>query len=225
MNPQHKNLASSKEGIIANQSELVSPVIPSVVASQSIPSTQPVKGSHDASSTGLESNNKRPEMTPIEYLEQQEARLLSLDSASGSDDEDDDEVDSAEEDQQSQAAVVSFEELRTGLAYDPRMRFHVELINNDMNSEFHPEDPRRIIAIYRLLCENGLVEGSPYAPDTGVVSQPLERIPSRYATKDECCRVHSERHFEDVRATAGKNSIWKNDGVVSFLLIFFFFRD
>ena len=198
-----------------NQRQRVSQAIPSVVAGQvavttttTTSSTQLAVDSRNPLSTDVESGNTdHREMTPEKYLKYANPKLQRLANHSGSEksgDDDDDDDDEEEEDPQSQTAVVSFEELRTGLAYDPRMRFHIELVDDDKSLDFHPEDPRRIIAIYKLLCENGLVEGSPYPSAMGEVLKPLKRIPARYATKDECLRVHEEQHFDNLQATASK---------------------
>ncbi|KAL1306585.1 hypothetical protein AAFC00_005269 [Neodothiora populina] len=81
----------------------------------------------------------------------------------------------------------------TGLVYDVRMRFHVE-VEPKKEHGVHPEDPRRIYSIYQELVEAGLVD-DPDSP--GPVSDlVLGRIPARFATKEEICAVHTEQHFE-----------------------------
>lgn len=81
----------------------------------------------------------------------------------------------------------------TGLVYDVRMRFHVE-IKPEQNAGVHPEDPRRIWMIYSELVQAGLVD-DPDSP--GLASQyVLGRIAARQATREEICAIHSERHFK-----------------------------
>ena len=80
---------------------------------------------------------------------------------------------------------------RTGLVYDVRMRFHVEPIPKDHN--MHPEDPRRIFAVYDELVQAGLVD-DPTSPDL-VGSYVLLRIPLRPAIREEILACHSERSF------------------------------
>jgi histone deacetylase 6 len=79
---------------------------------------------------------------------------------------------------------------QTGLVYDVRMRFHVEV--KPETQGVHPEDPRRIWAIYKELVNAGLVDD----PTTvSLAPQVLQRIPARFATRDEICAVHSDAHY------------------------------
>jgi len=95
--------------------------------------------------------------------------------------------------------VLPYSTSSTGLVYDVRMRFHVE-VRPEQNQGVHPEDPRRIYAIYQELVEAGLVLGT----DEGLPSEyVLGRIPTRDATKAEICAVHSERHYEWVMGLKG----------------------
>ncbi|CAD0112743.1 unnamed protein product [Aureobasidium uvarum] len=73
---------------------------------------------------------------------------------------------------------------QTGLVYDVRMRFHVE-VRPEVNQGVHPEDPRRIYAIYKELVDAGLVDD----PNT------------------EVCAVHTERHYDWVISLEE----WDND--------------
>ncbi len=92
--------------------------------------------------------------------------------------------------------------LPTGLCYDVRMRFHSEL--QPRKDNVHPEDPRRIFAIYKDLCDAGLVE-DPMTP--GPLRQDLLlRIPARQATEAEICLVHTKSHYNDMVRTKCKLS-------------------
>ena len=94
--------------------------------------------------------------------------------------------------------------LRTGLCYDTRMRFHCELSPSRNQSDYHPEDPRRIYHIFRGLCDAGLVED----PTTKqIVPKPLYRISARYATKSEICLVHDRAHFDNIATTRGASTM------------------
>jgi histone deacetylase 6 len=97
---------------------------------------------------------------------------------------------------------VPISELPTGLCYDDRMRYHAEVAATT-GENVHPEDPRRIHFIYKELCEAGLVVAPPFTKADLVVKTPLQMIPARAATKEECCLVHSNIHYEFVKSTAG----------------------
>ena len=92
---------------------------------------------------------------------------------------------------------------KTGLCYDARMRFHTELSPPKDRSDYHPEDPRRILHIYRELCEAGLV-ADPEMAIPPLCSNPVARIQARAAKKAEVCLVHDEAHFEFVKSTSGQ---------------------
>jgi histone deacetylase 6 len=92
--------------------------------------------------------------------------------------------------------------LPTGLCYDERMRFHSE-VAAPTDESVHPEDPRRIYYIFKELCEAGLVSDGSKKPRL-LVQQPLLRIDARQATRDECCLVHTEEHYDFVKSTAGE---------------------
>jgi histone deacetylase 6 len=84
---------------------------------------------------------------------------------------------------------------RTGLVYDPRMRFHTEL-EIDEDEEIHPEDPRRIYEIYNDLVQAGLVVVEGQEVDERLKPYKLIRIPAREAEAGEICLAHSRRHYE-----------------------------
>ena len=94
---------------------------------------------------------------------------------------------------------------KTGLCYDARMRFHTEVSPPKDRSDYHPEDPRRILHIYRELCEAGLVADNNMAiPPT--TSNPLCRILARAAKKTEVCLVHDDAHFEFIKSTSSRSA-------------------
>lgn len=94
--------------------------------------------------------------------------------------------------------------LPTGICYDVRMRFHCEFMNVNSKEDHHPEEPRRIFAIYRELCEAGLVD-DPMSTKP-LVPQPLMRIQARDARPEEIGTVHDARHYEFVKSLASKFS-------------------
>lgn len=92
---------------------------------------------------------------------------------------------------------------QTGLVYDVRMRFHVESEPSD--AELHPEDPRRIHAIFEAFVSAGLAwrEG-----DSGVVSEYyMGRIDTRPVTKEEVLLVHTQNHWDWVQSLSTKSSL------------------
>jgi len=98
--------------------------------------------------------------------------------------------------------------LPTGLCYDERMRYHAEVAINE--SSYHPEDPRRIYYIFKELCEAGLVDD--YKSRRPLVRQPLLRIDAREATQEECCLIHTRKHWEFVKSTSGeRKTLWDAD--------------
>lgn len=129
---------------------------------------------------------------------------LNLDSVSDEDDDEDSIMDDISDD-------VYFDELPphglpistlpTGLCYDERMRYHAEVATIN-ESNYHPEDPRRIFYIYKELCEAGLVDD--LKSRSPLVRQPLFRIDAREATEEECCLIHTPKHYEFVKHTSGE---------------------
>ena len=124
---------------------------------------------------------------------------LALDSDSDDDDDDWEGL------QQRKEAVdlppLPYTSLSTGLCYDSRMRFHTELNPPHQRSDFHPEDPRRILAIYQTLCLSGLVDDPAFRPRISLVQRPLKRIAARHASKEEVLMVHSDSHFNFLQDT------------------------
>lgn len=90
---------------------------------------------------------------------------------------------------------------QTGLVYDVRMRFHVEAIPTE--SDVHPEDPRRIHAIFEAFVHAGLAwrKGA-----DGPSDYYMGRIDARQVTKEEVCLVHTERHWEWIQSLSSKTA-------------------
>ncbi|KAJ4398464.1 Histone deacetylase hda1 [Didymella pomorum] len=87
--------------------------------------------------------------------------------------------------------------LKTGLVYDPRMRFHAELPNEATVDDIHPEDPRRIHSIFEEIREAGLVRG-PGSSETEDHDEYCWRIGIRPAERHEILLVHTEEHYNFV---------------------------
>jgi histone deacetylase 6 len=87
---------------------------------------------------------------------------------------------------------------RTGICYDVRMRFHATIDDDEM----HPEDPRRIMEIYKAIVEAGLVDDPNYV---GAVKKGdlMIGIDARPVTKQEALLVHSQEHWDFLAATKG----------------------
>ena len=91
--------------------------------------------------------------------------------------------------------------LPSGLCYDARMRFHAS--EDRMDYEAHPEDPRRIEAIYNELCASGLVALPGENPSDGRF---LRRIEAREATMEEICTIHTIDHYNWVESLESRYS-------------------
>lgn len=106
---------------------------------------------------------------------------------------------------QPKAKFLPYASRRSGLIYDVRMRYHTEPISAG-EDEFHPEDPRRIYAIYTRLKEGGLVEDEQDKNSSAALDAnfKLHLIPTRQAKKSEICLVHTEEHYEWVKALYSK---------------------
>ncbi|KAF1926568.1 putative histone deacetylase [Didymella exigua CBS 183.55] len=100
--------------------------------------------------------------------------------------------------------------LKTGLVYDPRMRFHAEIPNNSTIDDIHPEDPRRIHSIFEEIREAGLVRG----PESSEIDDPDDhcwRIGIRPAEKHEILTIHTPEHYDFLTLEALKrDSIYFN---------------
>ncbi|KXT04602.1 hypothetical protein AC578_8689 [Pseudocercospora eumusae] len=84
---------------------------------------------------------------------------------------------------------------QTGLVYDVRMRFHVEAEPSE--DDLHPEDPRRIHAIFEAFVNAGLAwrEGESPASDYY-----MGRVDARMVTREEVCLVHTANHWNWVQS-------------------------
>ena len=91
-------------------------------------------------------------------------------------------------------------ELRTGYCYDVRMRYHCELEPPKDRRDYHPEDPRRIFAIYQELCVGGLISDNLLSKNA-LVSKPLQRIDVREASEEEIELVHEVKHWNNMAFT------------------------
>jgi histone deacetylase 6 len=93
---------------------------------------------------------------------------------------------------------LKYSSMRTGICYDVRMRFHATVDEDDM----HPEDPRRILEIYKAIVDAGLVDDPHYA---GVVKRGdlMIGIRARPVTMQEALLVHSQEHWDFLAATVG----------------------
>ncbi|KAH3901266.1 probable Histone deacetylase HDA1 [Saccharomycodes ludwigii] len=93
--------------------------------------------------------------------------------------------------------------LKTGVCYDVRMRYHAKIYTSYFEYiDPHPEDPRRIYRIYKILCENGLIVDPSLSIDenTDDVGEWMLRIPIREATDDEILEVHTLEHLNFIKS-------------------------
>lgn len=82
------------------------------------------------------------------------------------------------------------------------MRFHAELPDMNINpDDIHPEDPRRIHAIFEELRQAGLVSSSTSEED----QDHCWRIASRFATRPEILLIHTEEHYDFVKSFQRKS--------------------
>ncbi|KAF2033458.1 hypothetical protein EK21DRAFT_58471 [Setomelanomma holmii] len=89
---------------------------------------------------------------------------------------------------------------RTGLVYDPRMRFHAELPSMSLGEDdIHPEDPRRIHSIFEEIRQAGLVGSSGSTEDDSTEAH-CWRIAIRSASKQEILLIHTEDHYAFVES-------------------------
>lgn len=98
-------------------------------------------------------------------------------------------------------AALSYVPLKTGLVYDVRMRYHAKLFTSYFEYiDPHPEDPRRIYRIYKILAENGLIT-DPQLQGLDELGPYMLKLPIREATKEEILRVHSQEHLDFIEST------------------------
>ena len=92
--------------------------------------------------------------------------------------------------------------LQTGLIYDVRMRFHVAAIPTE--DDVHPEDPRRIHAIFEAFVQAGLAwRESTSGPLTDYY---MGRIDARMVTKEEVLLVHTKAHWDWVQSLSSRTA-------------------
>ncbi|CBX90551.1 hypothetical protein LEMA_P066770.1 [Plenodomus lingam JN3] len=95
--------------------------------------------------------------------------------------------------------TLQYPTLRTGLVYDPRMRFHAELPDSSHGADdIHPEDPRRIHSIFEEIKQAGLVDAVNEEGDAR--EDQCWRIGIRPATKPEILLIHTEEHYAFVES-------------------------
>lgn len=85
---------------------------------------------------------------------------------------------------------------QTGLVYDVRMRFHVE--PEPTEDDIHPEDPRRIHAIFEAFVNAGLAWGDGTKGPSNEYY--MGRIDVRKVTREEVCLVHTPAHWDFVQS-------------------------
>jgi histone deacetylase 6 len=98
--------------------------------------------------------------------------------------------------------ALPYASAQTGLVYDVRMRFHVEAIPTE--DDVHPEDPRRIHAIFEAFVQAGLAwRESTSGPLTDYY---MGRIDARMVTEEEVLLVHTKAHWDWVQTLSTKNA-------------------
>jgi histone deacetylase 6 len=98
--------------------------------------------------------------------------------------------------------ALPYASAQTGLVYDVRMRFHVEAIPTE--DDVHPEDPRRIHAIFEAFVQAGLAwRESTSGPLTDYY---MGRIDARMVTEEEVLLVHTKAHWDWVQSLSTKNA-------------------
>jgi histone deacetylase 6 len=99
------------------------------------------------------------------------------------------------------APRVNYIPLKTGLCYDVRMRYHAKIFTSYFEYiDPHPEDPRRIYRIYKMLVENGLVT-DPTLSGIDDIGDLMLKIAVREALDEEILLVHTKEHLEFLEST------------------------
>ncbi|KAK6825398.1 histone deacetylase clr3 [Apiospora arundinis] len=98
--------------------------------------------------------------------------------------------------------------LPTGCCFDPRMKLHA---NADFGpSPHHPEDPRRIEEIMKMLKKAGLIYTGPDTDLDDILrntpTKYMKRIPAREATRQEICTMHTPQHYDWVEDLGNKDT-------------------
>ncbi|KAH3670322.1 hypothetical protein WICMUC_004891 [Wickerhamomyces mucosus] len=96
---------------------------------------------------------------------------------------------------------VHYIPLKTGLCYDVRMRYHAKIFTSYFEYiDPHPEDPRRIYRIYKILAESGLIN-DPTLSGAEDIGELMLKIPVREALAEEILLVHSVEHLNFLEST------------------------
>lgn len=96
---------------------------------------------------------------------------------------------------------VGYINKKTGLCYDVRMRYHAKIFTSYYEYiDPHPEDPRRIYRVYKILAENGLIN-DPQLVGRQDIGSLMMKIPVREATAEEILLVHSEEQLKYIAST------------------------
>lgn len=96
---------------------------------------------------------------------------------------------------------IHYTQLKTGLCYDVRMRYHAKIYTSYFEYiDPHPEDPRRIYRIYKILAENGLIR-DPTLSGVDEIGELMLKIPVREATAEEILQVHTKEHLAFLEKT------------------------
>ncbi|GMM33312.1 histone deacetylase [Saccharomycopsis crataegensis] len=91
--------------------------------------------------------------------------------------------------------------LKTGLCYDVRMRYHAKIYTSYYEYiDPHPEDPRRIYRIYKILAEEGLIN-DPTLSGSDDIGDLMVSIPVREASEEEILQVHTKEHLNFLKET------------------------
>lgn len=91
--------------------------------------------------------------------------------------------------------------LKTGLCYDVRMRYHAKIFTSYYEYiDPHPEDPRRIYRIYKILAEEGLIT-DPTLSGSDDIGDLMVKIPVREASEEEILQVHTKEHLNFLKET------------------------
>lgn len=96
---------------------------------------------------------------------------------------------------------VHYIPLKTGLCYDVRMRYHAKIFTSYFEYiDPHPEDPRRIYRIYKILAEAGLIQ-DPTLSGVDDIGDLMLKIPVREALAEEILQVHTQEHLDFINST------------------------
>lgn len=97
---------------------------------------------------------------------------------------------------------LPYSSAQTGLIYDVRMRFHVEAVPAE--EDVHPEDPRRIHAIFEAFVQAGLAWRESFSGP--LTDYYMGRIDTRMVTEDEVLLVHTKAHWDWVQNLSRKTA-------------------